>query len=227
MPLRLFSRPTLKRPLERRSFRLGDIRRPEPPALRKGTTVKKATTESASSARTFTVKQVALLVVAVAAVGALLPMGAGAVGGQLVTLVDGPTSTKARVDPGNKLRVGDGAGALTVDEVGARILATGTCNDGSSGAVQVSLPNTAARRIVGAYLGPADNGTFDARLALTAPGAAAPFANLLSVNLGGPPGPQIDFGPGISAAGPGSWVFRCTTNNGNTAGSARWFVWGY
>src|SRR6266542_4193978 len=63
--------------------------------------------------RTPTIRQFILIMTALTWFALLLPVGARATG-QLVTLVDPSTSSKARVDAG-KLRVGDGSGALSVD----------------------------------------------------------------------------------------------------------------
>jgi hypothetical protein len=201
--------------------------------------------------------QVAILAVAVAAVVALLPMGAGAVAGQLVTVKDAKTNSQARVDSG-KLRIGDGSGALSVDGTvkvtdggsaltvngttnlpAAQILATGTCTDGQGNSIVVTIPNTDGRRIVGAYLGAygthvsgqeTGNASADSRLAIMAPGDTHPFANLMVTRAQGydENGRQIDFGPGISDPDPGSWTLRCsTTTNSNLGGWGRWVVWGY
>ena len=63
--------------------------------------------------RTPTIRQFILIMTALTWFALLLPVGARATG-QLVTLVDPSTSSKARVDAG-KLRVGDGSGPLSVD----------------------------------------------------------------------------------------------------------------
>jgi hypothetical protein len=63
--------------------------------------------------RTPTIRQFVMVVAAVTLFALLLPVGAKAAG-QLVTLTDSTTSSKARVDSG-KLRVGDGSGPLTID----------------------------------------------------------------------------------------------------------------
>jgi hypothetical protein len=63
--------------------------------------------------RTPTIRQFVMVVVAVTLLAMLLPVGAKAAG-QLVTLTDSTTLSKARVDSG-KLRVGDGSGPLTID----------------------------------------------------------------------------------------------------------------
>ena len=67
------------------------------------------------STRVREVFKVCSIVAATAVVmGLAAPLGAVAAG-QLVTLVDDDTPTKAQVDTGGKLRVGDGAGSLTVN----------------------------------------------------------------------------------------------------------------
>ena len=63
--------------------------------------------------RTPTLRQFAMVLLAITWFAVLLPVGARAAG-QLVTLVDPIDSSKTRVDDG-KLRVGDGNGSLTVD----------------------------------------------------------------------------------------------------------------
>jgi hypothetical protein len=211
----------------------------------------------AASKRSFTVKQVAILAVAVAAVVALLPIGATAAGTAVMRIVDGNGTSKVEVDAG-KLRVGDGAGALSVDgnvkvsdaagpltvdgttsQPAARILATGNCHDGSGGPIVVDIPNTAGRRIVGVHLGAygthvegqvTGNASADARLALIAPGDTHPFANLMVTRAPGydENSRQLDFGPGISDPDAGNWNIRCSTTTASTAsGWGRWVVWGY
>jgi hypothetical protein len=63
--------------------------------------------------RTPTIRLFLMVIAAVTWFAVMLPIGARAAG-QLVTLVDPTTDSKARVDSG-KLRVGDGSGALTVN----------------------------------------------------------------------------------------------------------------
>jgi hypothetical protein len=210
-----------------------------------------------AGARSFTVKQVAILAVAVAAIAALLPLGATAAGETLVRLVDGNGTSKVEVDTG-KLRVGDGAGALTVDGSvkvsdaagpltvdgttnlpAARILATGTCNDNMGNAIVVTIPNTAGRRIVGVHLGAygthisgqeTGNASADSRLAIMAPGDTYPFANIMVTRAPGydESSRQLDFGPGLSDPDSGDWTIRCsTTTNSNLGNWGRWVVWGY
>ena len=77
----------------------------------------------------FASRDVVLVVVSVCAALVLTPVGVMAAAGQLVTVKDPLTSSKARVDTG-KLRVGDGSGPVTVDgnvtvggTVGARMAA--------------------------------------------------------------------------------------------------------
>jgi len=64
--------------------------------------------------RTPTFRQFVMVVGAVTWFAVLVPIGARATG-QLVTVVDATTSTKAHVDADGKLRVGDGSGRITVD----------------------------------------------------------------------------------------------------------------
>ncbi len=192
--------------------------------------------------KSFTVKQVAILAVAVAAVAALVPVGATAAGIQIFRIQDGNGTSKVEVDAG-KLRVGDGSGALSVDGTtappAAKILATGTCSDGGGGAVVATIPNTAGRRIVGMFLGAygtdvtgetSGNGSADSRLAITPPGDTHPVANLMVTRAAGydENSRQLDFGPGIADPDSGNWTFRCSTTTSPTAAAwGRWVVWGY
>jgi hypothetical protein len=59
-------------------------------------------------------RQTALILVGIGLLVALFPMSVTAAG-QLMTIVDPSTNLGAKVDPGNKLRIGDGSGPLSVD----------------------------------------------------------------------------------------------------------------
>jgi hypothetical protein len=70
------------------------------------------------------VRRFILVVAALTWLALVLPVGARAAG-QLVTIVDPDTTNKVQVD-GGKLRVGDGAGSLTVDGTVAALPALAT-----------------------------------------------------------------------------------------------------
>lgn len=86
--------------------------------------------------KSFSPRDIVVIVVSVSAALILAPVGVMAAAGQLVTITDPSTTSKARVDSG-KLRIGDGSGVVTVD-------GTVKATDGSG---PLSIDGTVATRI--------------------------------------------------------------------------------
>ena len=64
--------------------------------------------------KSFSPRDIVIVIVSVSAAMILTPVGVMAAASQLVTIKDPTTTSKARVDAG-KVRIGDGSGAVTID----------------------------------------------------------------------------------------------------------------
>ena len=200
-------------------------------------------TKDAAQPPRYTSREVTAIVAVGVLIAALVPVGVQAAG-SLVTLVDPSSNLPAKVDTGNKLRVGDGSGALTVDgtlrvrdasgaltvdQPAAGILATGDCDLNSDGeASSGTVANS--REITGILLSAENDNQYpQARLMVTAPSATEPLMGLLTYSGTDGNGQQIQyvpFDPPLRSGALGSWSFSCGGPTIGLAGAGRWAVFG-